>query len=100
MKHTDETKAIISLKKRGTCTGEANHFFNREHTDETKAKLGTPVNKYTLDGRFLATYTTVTFAAASEGTDRKYVSACLIGRQKTAGGFVWKYTNLEKTAVS
>ena len=89
--HTEETKQLISSKKKGTNIGEKNHFFNRNHTAETKAKLGTPVAKYTKDGAFLETFTTVTFAAQSEGIDRKYVTACLIGRQKTAGGFSWKY---------
>ena len=90
--HTEDTKKLISSKKKGTGAGDKNPFFNKTHTPETKAKLGTPVDKYTKDGTFLETFTTVTFAAQSEGIDRRYVSACLIGRQKTAGGFVWKYS--------
>jgi group I intron endonuclease len=89
--HTEETKARISSKKRGTQLGENNPFFNKTHTSEMKSKLGTAVDKYTKDGAFLETFTTVTFAAHSAGIDRKNVSACLVGRQKTAGGFVWKY---------
>jgi len=90
--HSEETKATISSKKKGTQLGENNPFFNKTHTPETKAKLGTAVDKYTTDGKFLETFTTVTFAAHSAGVDRKNVSACLVGRQKTAGGFVWKYS--------
>jgi group I intron endonuclease len=90
--HTEETKARISSKKKGTQLGENNPFFNKTHTSEMKAKLGTAVDKYTKDGEFLETFTTVTFAADSAGINRKNVSACLVGRQKTAGGFVWKYS--------
>jgi len=90
--HTEETKKLISSKKKGTQVGENNPFFNRTHTPETKAKIGTSVDKYTTDGKFLETFTTVTFAAQSACIDRKYVTACLIGRQKTAGGFSWKYS--------
>lgn len=89
--HTEETKALISLNKKGKQIGENNPFFNKTHTPETKAKLGTAVDKYTKDGKFLEKFTTVTFAAQSAGVDRKNVSACLVGRQNTAGGFVWKY---------
>ena len=92
MKHTEKTKALISSNKKGMNIGCENPFFNRSHTPETKAKLGTAVDKYTKDGELLGTFTTVTFASRSEGIDRKYVTACLIGRQKTAGGFVWKYS--------
>jgi group I intron endonuclease len=98
--HTDRTKAIISAKKRGTQLGENNSFFNKTHTPETKAKLGTAVDKYTTDGEFLETFTTVTFAAHSAGIDRKNVSACLIGRQKTAGGFAWKYSHPRLREIS
>lgn len=97
--HTEETKALISSKKKGTQVGENNPFFNRTHTPETKAKIGTAVDKYTTDGELLETFTTVTFAAQSAGVDRKNVSACLVGKQKTAGGFVWKYAVREILCV-
>lgn len=97
--HTEETKALISSKKKGTHVGENNPFFNRTHTPETKAKIGTAVDKYTKDGELLETFTTVTFAAQSVGVDRKNVSACLVGKQKTAGGFVWKYAVREILCV-
>lgn len=97
--HTEETKALISSKKKGTQVGENNPFFNRNHTPETKAKLGTAVDKYTKDGEFLETFSTVTFAAQSVSIDRRCVTACLIGRQKTAGGFSWKYAVKEILCV-
>jgi group I intron endonuclease len=97
--HTEETKELISLKKKGTNMGENNPFFNRNHTPETKAKLGTAVDKYTKDGEFLETFSTVTFAAQSVSIDRRYVTACLIGRQKTAGGFSWKYSVKEMLSI-
>ena len=97
--HTEETKALISSKKKGTQVGENNPFFNRTHTPETKAKLGTTVDKYTKDGELLETFTTVTFAAQSAGVDRKNVSACLVGKQKSAGGFVWKYALREMSSI-
>ena len=97
--HTEETKALISSKKKGTQVGENNPFFNRTHTPETKAKLGTAVDKYTKDGEFMETFTTVTSAAQSAGADRRNVSACLTGKQKTAGGYVWKYALREMSSI-
>ena len=97
--HNEETKKLISLKKMGTNMGERNPFFNKKHTPETKARLGIPVDKYTKDGVFLETFSTVTFAAQTAGVDRRSVTACLIGRQKTAGGFSWKYGHREILCV-
>lgn len=38
-RHSDGTKAKISLNRKGKCLGEDNGFYGREHSDETKEKI-------------------------------------------------------------
>lgn len=48
------------------------------------------VLQYDLDGNFVAQYESIGKAAKAVGVDRKGISSVLIGRQRTAGGFIWK----------
>jgi group I intron endonuclease len=69
------------------------------HTDITKNKMkekaikriGRPVNQYTLDGVFVASYPYIKGAAEKTGIGYKTIKSNLLGYSKTAGGFVWKY---------
>lgn len=46
--------------------------------------------QYTLDGVLVNVFDSARIASKSTGICWKRISACLNGRQKTAGGFVWK----------
>ncbi len=48
------------------------------------------VLQYDLDGNFVAQYESIGKAAKAVGVDRKGISSVLTGRQRTAGGFIWK----------
>jgi group I intron endonuclease len=68
-------------------------------TQETKAKHskimtelnGRHVNQYSLTGEYMNTYPSIAEGAKQNGLQRKAVQACVSGRTKTSGGFVWKY---------
>lgn len=53
---------------------------------------GTPkvTLQYTTDGELLNTFVSAREADKATGVSYKRISACITGRQKTAGGFVWK----------
>lgn len=34
--HTEATKRLLSKQRKGTCCGEANHFYNKTHSEEVK----------------------------------------------------------------
>ncbi len=54
-------------------------------------RIGRPVNQYTLDGVFVASYPYIKGASDKSGIGVNAIKANLLGYSKTAGGFVWKY---------
>ena len=67
--------------------GEKNHFYGKHHSEETKKKLSKPVYCEELNKEFYGAK-----AAAEEvGIDRRLITACCKGRQRTAGGYHWCY---------
>lgn len=50
------------------------------------------VDQYTLDGNFIATFTSIADAARQTKVGRAVINSAVVGRQLTAGGFIWKYT--------
>lgn len=55
-----------------------------------------PVNQYTLDGEFVMQYPTLRGAAASQ-SDISYsqIYACVKGKTRRAGSYIWKWANDE-----
>jgi hypothetical protein len=51
---------------------------------------GKPVAKYSLEGKLLATYPSITLAAEAEQISVKRISAAINGRSKSAVGYLWK----------
>lgn len=51
---------------------------------------GKPVNQYTLDGELIATYQNQSVASQQTGIFIASISKCCLGKQHTAGGFIWK----------
>lgn len=49
------------------------------------------VYQFSIDGKLLKKYPLVKYAAEACGLSKGCISACARGRQKTSGGFVWKY---------
>ena len=49
------------------------------------------INKYSLDGEFIETYNSIAEAQRIYG--KIDIGSCCKGRNKTAGGFIWKYSD-------
>lgn len=75
------------------------------HSQETKDKIRTihtgkhlydenphakEIEQYTVDGEYIQSFTTLKKAAETLGLNRCSLSACLHGKHKTCGGYVWK----------
>jgi hypothetical protein len=54
-------------------------------------RFSKPVNQYTKDGAFVARHDSATSAAKVANTSRRNISHNIMGNQKTAAGFIWKY---------
>ena len=51
------------------------------------------VEQYSMDGSFVARYTSLKEADLSTGVDYRNIQACCKGRKRQAGGFIWKYSS-------
>lgn len=75
---TDETKIKMSEKAKGTKT----------YANNGMSKI---VEKYSLDGILLETFSSLRAAAESVNISFKTISSNCRGITKTSGGFIWKY---------
>lgn len=65
----------------------------RERTDEFKIKQGKPVIQYDLNHNFISEFITMKEAQDKTNITQYNISACCRGKQKTAGGYIWKFKN-------
>jgi len=87
-KYLDKLKPFYNTAKgsRGNLKGEG---LPQRVYDENMKKI----DKYTIDGIFIETYKSIQIAANENKIDRSSISTCASGKRKTAGGFIWKFTN-------
>lgn len=64
-----------------------------ENHVQTYNSKKTPVAQIAADGAEVARFDTIKGAASSTGTDRSGIFACLKGKRKQAGGYVWRYAS-------
>ena len=71
--------------------GDRNEKVSKALSGRKKTWAQKPVLCYNLDGNFVCRFESA--CAAAEVVDRAAtnITACLKGKQKTSGGFVWKY---------
>ena len=54
---------------------------------------GKPISQFTLEGEFIKTYPSGKEAEREVGINDSHIGECCRGELKTAGGYIWKYTN-------
>jgi len=62
-------------------------------SDTINKYLPIEVNQYSLDGEFIKKHPSIKRAALEIGIDSKNIREVLKGKQKTAGGYIWKKAN-------
>ena len=83
-KRSEETKQKIREAKKGMKVSE-----------NTKIKLGKPVEQYDLDGNFIRSWDYIKQLDKFFGTKiNSSIIRCCKGKQKTALGFIWKYKDV------
>jgi hypothetical protein len=85
--HSNETKQKIRLKAIG-----------RTYSDETRKKLSDirlkkPVIQYDKNMFFISEYESIKKASEITNTDRGDINRVCKEKQKSAGGYIWKYKN-------
>lgn len=99
-KLTQETKDKISKGKLGKtltpeqCANISKATLGKKkspRTEEHKKKLRKPVIQLDLEGNFIKLWEGVSFAGKKLGIDYSGISHCANGKQKTSGGYKWKW---------
>jgi len=79
-------------------TKSANNFIWKYRENDIDSYIPTcsirgekPVAQYDLGNIFIKKWQSAIEASAMLGISRSSISACLVGKQKTAGKFIWKY---------
>ena len=61
-----------------------------------EAHVPKKVIQYDLDGSFIRVWDSITEASRTLNIQHPCISDCCRGKQKTAGGFIWKYATEEE----
>lgn len=71
-----------------------NHGTRNKRISDYKMNKGNIVQKLDLNGKILEIYTSVRQAARmNEKCDQSAIVKCCKGKQKTCGGYLWRYVN-------
>lgn len=93
LKYNDEWRNNISKGRKGKCVGKENPFYGKDHSKEVLNRLSkansTPVNQYDKNGNFIKEWDSI--KSAEKKLKVFNITKVCKGRQKTAGGFIWKY---------
>lgn len=95
---TEEGK--INRNKSAASRDEAARIKNTDFTAKVKntdykliaKKNKKTINQHSRDGRFIREWTSGREASEGLGIDKGNISSCLKGKLRTAGGFIWKYS--------
>ena len=99
-KFTEDHKRKIGLAQ----TGELNHMYGKRAPEDVRRKMSASqkkgkdnpfsrkVNQYDLDGSFIKMWYAMSDIKKELGALHCCISDCCRGKQKTAYGYIWKYT--------
>ena len=91
--HKDECKTNNRVENLEWCTSKYNMNYGKMSCRKDVGRKA--VEQYDMDGRFMASYDSITDAANAVGTSRDNIGSCIRGRngkwpRRTAVGFIWK----------
>lgn len=89
---SDETRMKLRLANLGKKPSEESR---KKMSEAQKKKTGKKIDQYDLNGNYIRTFAKAVDAGVAMGGYYKYtrIIACCRGRIRTACGYIWKYTN-------
>lgn len=96
--HKDEDKSNNNVSNLEWCSRLYNVAYGTKsarHSLFMTLTKGVPVSQYTLDGVFVANYATIEQASKKVNISRGGIKCTCEGKQKSAGGYLWRYRNDE-----
>lgn len=88
--HINEVKTDNTVTNLEWCTSQYNNNWGTR-TDRMAAKHCKPIQQLSIDGTLIEEFDSTYDAQAKLGINNSNICACLKGRRKTAGNFMWKY---------
>lgn len=79
---------ITHTKRCTSLSGEHNPMFGVTSEKHPNSKK---ITQYTMDGSHIKQWNSIVDASKSLGLNRCCIKDCCRGRQKSAGGYLWKY---------
>lgn len=92
VRHTGH-KPFMSEEVKKKLSESSHKYFeeNREkHNILMSEKLGKKVNQYDLSGNYINSYMSIREAVRQTEIPKSSIQACVLGKLKTAGGFIWR----------
>ena len=91
-KRSDETRRKMSA----SMSGEKAYWYGVKHTDSYKKKMSEShgvngVLQFSKTGEFIAEYPSIMEAERQTGCYHQNIIKCCKGKQKSTGGYIWKY---------
>jgi hypothetical protein len=97
--HANTAHGFIWKRKKGEIELKINIESNqrkkhkkREPNKSGKYGIEKPVTQYDLNGNEIQQFKSQTYASKQTGIRADAIGACCLGKQKTSGGYIWKFT--------
>lgn len=99
-KNEDKTDNFVYVDLDGTINTEKSNLewcdnqYNCNygtHNQRSAEKRSKPVLQYSLEGEFVKEWVSASEVQRQTGFDRRNVSSCCRGKQKSSKGYIWKY---------
>lgn len=62
-----------------------------KHSENWRSKISKPVLQYNLDLELIGEYNSIKDASLCTGISKQNIGACVNGKYKKSGGYIWKY---------
>jgi hypothetical protein len=93
--HIDFNKTNNNIKNLEWCSSYENQLHNLKHGKKC-GFLKKSVKRFSLDGKYIDSFESISTASVCSGADISNISNCLMGKRKSSGGYIWRINTGDK----